>query len=526
MLLKLAGMINPKRIFYINFTIPSFVLPNASSIRKSGVTTPFFLILFFCSLTLHGQPGGLELEKTTHNFGAVENWANPVAKFHFTNTGENAIRFLPTQPPKKVKLTLPPHSIRPGQSGVIRVQFYTKRKGRFRQKIQFSHTGSSEPVTLTVKGEILSFSPHAKMQCPRFRNNTSSRQRGRQKSLYSQRVKVIDRKTKQALPQAQVTFVKRRKEKARKTTDRQGKTSAQIPPGRYTLRANAPNYKPNALKKYLKRHAAPVTIALTPKEKNSSPTSPPPTTSSPDTPSTPPSTPSISDSQRIVQLPDTVGGKLNPKKYVPNNIVFLLDVSISMDEPYRLPLLKKSMKRLVPLLRPVDRVAIVKYSGVPYVDLRSVSADQQDTIHKVIDSLSVIGVTYGLDGLEKAYEIAEKNYIKKGNNQIIIATDGLFTDSNPKDKDLYKMVENKAEDKEIYLSVVGFGEEGGQRGKKAIKLMKELAQEGQGNYIHVYPGNTDKAKDALIEEIKIQSIKPPARPPRQKEKQSILDPFR
>jgi Ca-activated chloride channel family protein len=178
-----------------------------------------------------------------------------------------------------------------------------------------------------------------------------------------------------------------------------------------------------------------------------------------------------------------------------------------MDDPHRLPLLKKSMKRLVPLLRPNDRVAIVKYSGLPYVDLQSVSANQKDTINKTIDSLDIIGVTHGVKGLEKAYEIAEQNYIEEGNNQIILSTDGLFREEDQKDNSLYRMVRNKAENEGIILSVVGYGDEEGERGQKAIELMEELAADGQGHYIHVHPGNVNEAKDALIKEIKANSIK-------------------
>ena len=185
--------------------------------------------------------------------------------------------------------------------------------------------------------------------------------------------------------------------------------------------------------------------------------------------------------------------------YNANNVIFLVDVSLSMGKPQKLPLLKKSMNQLVEVLRDVDQVAVMTYSTNPTTLIGTTSADQKDKIMPAIESIKPSGMTYGVKGLEAAYEMAHDNYIKGGNNQIIISTDGLFNSPKFDQKAFMDRVKLEAS-RGIIVSVIGFGDD-----SEAIKLMKKLARVGEGNFIHI--SDSYEARFALINEIKDNSKK-------------------
>ena len=119
-------------------------------------------------------------------------------------------------------------------------------------------------------------------------------------------------------------------------------------------------------------------------------------------------------------------GELNPEKYASNNVVFLIDESSSMMLKGKMDLLKISMKKAVSALREEDRVTIIVYSKHAEVRLASTPGNRKDIINAVIDSLTPGGRSYGAEGLAMSYRFAKQNFIASGNNQLILATDGLF----------------------------------------------------------------------------------------------------
>ncbi|MBD2753578.1 vWA domain-containing protein [Spirosoma validum] len=169
------------------------------------------------------------------------------------------------------------------------------------------------------------------------------------------------------------------------------------------------------------------------------------------------------------------------KGFTPNNLVLLLDVSASMDSPYKLPLLKKSVKSLLGLLRPEDQLSIVVYSGKARVALKPTSGAKADEIANVIDQLQSDGDTDGNGGIRLAHKLADKQYIRGGNNRIVLATDGEF----PVSDDTYQLV-HKASNQAIYLTIFTFG-----RKKISSQRPQKLAQLGQGTYTPITPENAD-----------------------------------
>lgn len=185
------------------------------------------------------------------------------------------------------------------------------------------------------------------------------------------------------------------------------------------------------------------------------------------------------------------GVKMETADLPPNNLVFLLDVSGSMESPDKLPLLKSALRLLVDQLRPEDRVSIVVYAGAAGIVLEP--THQKSEILAAIDRLSAGGSTAGGAGLELAYRTAKQAFNRKGNNRVILATDGDFNVGPNSDSALIRMIENKR-DSGIYLTVLGFG-----TGNLKDSKMEKLADTGNGNYAYI--DDILEAKKVLVNEL-------------------------
>ncbi len=188
-------------------------------------------------------------------------------------------------------------------------------------------------------------------------------------------------------------------------------------------------------------------------------------------------------------------GKNIPMANLPaTNLVFLVDVSGSMDEQNKLPLLKESMKILVKELRSIDKVSIVVYAGSAGVVLEPTPGDNKDEIMDAFDDLHAGGNTAGGEGIELAYKLAQENFIKEGNNRVVIATDGDFNVGASTDDDMLKLIEQKRESG-VFLTVLGFG-----MGNYKDSKMEILADKGNGNYAYI--DNIQEANRFLGKEFK------------------------
>lgn len=176
-----------------------------------------------------------------------------------------------------------------------------------------------------------------------------------------------------------------------------------------------------------------------------------------------------------------------------NNLVFLLDVSGSMSDPDKLPLLQDSFKELVEELDEDDTVSIVTYANGVDVVLRGASGDEKEEICDAIDSLYASGATNGEGGIQKAYKLAEANFIEGGNNRIILATDGDLNVGVSEPDELERLIEEKR-DSGVYLSVLGFG-----TGNLKDNNMERLADCGNGNYAYI--DSLFEAKKVMVEEM-------------------------
>lgn len=176
-----------------------------------------------------------------------------------------------------------------------------------------------------------------------------------------------------------------------------------------------------------------------------------------------------------------------------SNLVFLLDVSGSMDDPNKLPLVKESMKLLVQNMREQDRVAIVVYAGAAGLVLPSTSGDQKAKIVAALDNLQAGGSTAGGAGIKLAYGTALENMLRGGNNRVILCSDGDFNVGVSSTNELQQLVEDNR-GKGIYLTILGFG-----MGNYKDNRMEILADKGNGNYAYI--DNLMEAKKVLVNEM-------------------------
>jgi Ca-activated chloride channel homolog len=188
------------------------------------------------------------------------------------------------------------------------------------------------------------------------------------------------------------------------------------------------------------------------------------------------------------------GKRLESETLPPSNLVFLIDVSGSMDDPNKLPLVQQSLKLLVNKLRPEDRVSLVVYAGNAGLVLPATPGSQKSKILGAIARLEAGGSTAGGQGIELAYKIAKQNFLKSGNNRVILATDGDFNVGVSSDADLTRLIEQKR-DQGIFLTVLGFGTGNYKDGK-----MEQLADKGNGNYAYI--DTLLEAKKVLVNDLR------------------------
>ncbi|MBG6129357.1 Ca-activated chloride channel family protein [Aquimarina sp. EL_43] len=187
-------------------------------------------------------------------------------------------------------------------------------------------------------------------------------------------------------------------------------------------------------------------------------------------------------------------GKEIPQHEIPaSNLVFLIDVSGSMSNSNKLPLLKKAFKLLVNQLREKDKVSIVVYAGAAGMVLKPTSGANKHEINQALQNLEAGGSTAGGEGIRLAYKIAKENFIKNGNNRVILATDGDFNVGISSDKDMKKLIEEKRKSN-VFLTCLGFG-----MGNYKDSKLETLADTGNGN--HSYIDTMQEAQRVLGQEF-------------------------
>ncbi|MBY0522204.1 MAG: VWA domain-containing protein [Gemmataceae bacterium] len=197
------------------------------------------------------------------------------------------------------------------------------------------------------------------------------------------------------------------------------------------------------------------------------------------------------DAHRLVRI-GLRAKRIAPEAMPPRNLVFLVDVSGSMNAPKRLPLVKAGLNLLIEQLTDRDRVAIVVYAGEAGVRLPSTTGDRKDAIRKAVDRLRASGGTNGGEGIQLAYRIARQNFMEHGVNRVILATDGDFNVGVTSQGELVRLIEDQRKSG-VYLTILGFGMD-----NLKDATLEKLADKGAGHYAYI--DSLAEARKVFVEE--------------------------
>lgn len=414
-----------------------------------------------------------------HNLGNINKDDKKYFDFTLTNAGKVAANVIKIEEPYGISSRFSKKVIEPDSTITVRIKYTPKRKGSFKQDVPIWVSVNNEPITLTLEGNALTFDVNEKLDCPDFVII--------QKPIEERadlKVTVVDINTKKPIKNATVEIIWDGLIYKKVTTDKLGEVLQNLKLDNYYMVVNAEGYGSkesdftldNTNNTIQFELGEPTKEEILAKEESV-----------------------IVEPEIIPEPTDTISTKELPVNlYAPNNVVFLIDVSVSMKQKGRMDVLKASMIELLNGLRPIDKLAIVTYASSTDVVLESEYVTDKAKITQLIQDLTAGGYTAGAKGIKKAYQVARENFITDGNNQVIIATDGAFN-LEKSDKTILNDVSANYK-KGVAISVLGVKNE-----KWTISSMTAIAEAGGGNYLHIE--SFAQAQQVLMNEIKAKSRK-------------------
>jgi Ca-activated chloride channel homolog len=439
-----------------------------------------------------------------YELGLIDKSSQRYVDIPIKNTSDKKVFIFRTEADKRFHIRYSTKELLPDSTIYMRVQFTPEVKGLFSEKIEVHFSCYTEPKTIKVSG-YTQHVPTSSIACPSFSDqdiNTSLN--------FELDVTVIDNETREPIHKAQVILIKNGIPVEKLITNSKGFVEKEVELGLYYFVVSAETYFPVEFVKYVNRNNNVVLVELekdpeaellaieTNKpdeeiEDNPEDLFDPDEIESAETVEIIIDEVEVQDtiSEIIVEIEDDPYPDFSVNEFKPSNIVFLVDVSSSMAYTGKLDLLKVAMIKLAGMLRDVDQITIVSYASNANIILETIPGNNTDTIISIIQGLKAHGHTAGGKGMKKAYQKAEEVFIKDGNNQVIMATDGGF---NQNDINPYKLAK-KYKKKGITISIVGV----------KTKPIQELSLEkvvgiGDGNYVRIK--NYEEAQGALIDELK------------------------
>ncbi|MCG3167228.1 MAG: hypothetical protein POELPBGB_03014 [Bacteroidia bacterium] len=442
------------------------------------VISSWLLVIGYSASAQH-----VKWESRSFDHGTVTDWNSPPAVFKFTNTSKEKIMFLPMFYQREMYVEIPKRKIEPGESAEVKVYLYTSETGPFTKKATVWIDKSNDPMELTVRGNIKSLYKNALTACPSFWNHKPDEETPQvvfipkpSNAGYGGPEKFDSTKTSPPAPLLQERGAEAPQPAETFTSNVNDQYEEASPPtplqeerGAETL-LPAETFTSNINDQY--NEAPPLSIPV----EDGIIISPSPL-------------------ERVGERLDST--QLARDKFGVNNIVFLIDESGSMKRDKKMEMLKAAIKELVKVMREEDKITIITYAADAEMLLPTTQAHRKDEIYTLIDSLKPYGFTDGVSGMNMAYDMVDKNFVPDGNNQLFLATDGEFNQGDVTESSFTDLVKLNAA-KGTKLSIVGFGQN-----EKAVKLMKKMAESGQGNFLQILPGSTNT--DVLVEEIKRNS---------------------
>jgi len=464
------------------------------------------LILFFVfNFSLFVQCAAqITVQKTHVDLGTISEDGIRYADFMFTNKGNKKDYILRINNPREYSILINNKTLLQDSSTKLRIQYNPRQTGKFAEEIDVYVSSAREPIKISLAGEIIEMPKDASPTCPDFSNSTSMAEQ----ISFPLKIEVIDYYSRKPIPGAIVRITAHGQDFETIKVNSQGKATRKIPLGYYYFITSAENYRGEEFDTFVNKKVDYILIELEQKEnillEN-------PVIIDKDTEEIivwipekkdtivlnekPVTVISQSDSSiTIVEINDSLIDDFSTKDYLPNNIVYLVDVSGSMVSKGKLNILKAAMIKMAEKLRSCDRISLVAYNSKAEVIIPSLTGDNQEEIIQKIKNLQGGGTTSGEAGLIAAYHVANENLIAGGNNQVIMVTDGIF---DLKGQNILKIVKknNKAG---IITSVVGVKTD-----SRSEDNLKQISETGKGNLISLQ--TYEQAELKLLEELKAQS---------------------
>ncbi len=432
--------------------------------------------LFISFSTCFGQAG---FKFLSYDFGELYKGDKRYVDFSYKNTTGKKTFLLSVKNDRRTRILTSSNTVLPDSTIIIRIKYNPQKKGKFNITIPVYFSHLMEPHSLVIKGNVKEVDNSDGLDCPSFENKDIE-----QELSTPMIVKVLDKETLAPIDDAEIKLISRGLVFEKLKTNKKGKAETKLRIGLYYFVTDASNYNTNEEDHIITKRNNEITILLE-RDKRIEEIQ----------------TDTLLVTQEDIIIDDNINSldTLATKKetyFAPNNIVFLLDISSSMNQKGKLDLLKSSMIELANELRDVDKITLVAYSTFSKVLLKTTTGSNKEEIIETIQDLKASGMTAGGEGMKLAYRLAKKNFIKDGNNQVIMATDGDFNRGATSIDRLVK----KNTSKGIKLSVLGI------KNKEIHALdMKEISALGNGNYVYIDSYNISKT--ALINEIREQSLR-------------------
>ncbi len=453
----------------------------------------FFLILF--EIIASAQDGKMSYVETNKNIGDVSFFENHIITFNYINNTKETLVFKPFKAELDLDVHFQKTIVAPGESGFFVVKYYSENIGAF-TKIFKVYTTNNVGVELTINGVIKSFSKENTGKNPRFIDQNTEINLESEKTV---QFYVLDEDTRKPIPYAKIQIIGVKNSKAYiGYSDERGLISNVIPPGEYIYEFFVKDYEKESNREVNEEYNA-VYFLLKKKPVEEEKTimkdtfftfskpnidtpvkqrlekSKEPIVSKPKETITKPiektektivsPTPKVvafdefekSESVTKNETASAVSKPTPPKPSLDRSgarIVFLIDVSSSMNKPFKMDLLKETLKNLIDVLKPQDQIALITFNYETKVVWSLSNLEDKDAVKLTIDDIQTVGGTKGAVGIEKAYEAIKENLGE--NSLIILATDGLLTNDKDEEAKIYKLIDTHYS-QNILFNVLGFG---------------------------------------------------------------------
>lgn len=482
-------------------------------------------------ITMSVKAQQVSMDRQSWDFGDVIYWNNDTAWFKVRNATDKDIIFLPTFYNETFRVMFSSRLIEPGQSVDVGIVYYTENRGRFSVDVPLYVSVRPDPLIFRLKGNIRGFDPAAQLRCPVVNAGTEENRFEKMVEL-----EVRDRVTDEILKPDDLWVRARNNDKVKLEAHGDGYRMA-VMPGGYRVFAAKKGYDDYLALVTLEPYQSKFIVYMDRSTDTPPPRRPDWQPRKPARDSIPPvlarnkpmdrevsrsddpadstvwleedikDEPHVKEHVKITG--DTFGSgetyrpdgqELDLEVYRLNNIIFILDVSMSMKRDRKLDNLKASIGILVDALRQEDKLGIVGFSSDAVLVQSPAPVTEKDSIKARLNRMKADGGTNGGAALRMAYALAETHFVKDGNNQIIIATDGLFGGGGMSRKEIEKLIAD-GNLRGIHLSTIAFGYD-----PKALAYLQHLATTGGGTYLRI--ANPAEGENLLLDMVKTQSRKP------------------